>query len=154
MQPTFLDNILPTLKEPLFTAFLNRGSGGFYTFGYIPEMYSESSFTWVNSTSDWSTTITGWAIGNLSNMTSTLLEPIVDTGTPFILLPPDYCVEYYSSVTLFSQGSYHGETGFTYPCNVTLPDLYLQIGGYTANIKGEQLAGPDVGDGCKSFCVS
>jgi aspergillopepsin I len=128
---------------------LNRGSGGFYTFGYIPDFYPESSLTWVNSTSDWSTTITGLAIGNRSNVKSTNLGPIVDTGTPFLLLPPDYCVEYYSSIGSFQLGSYHGESGFVYPCNATLPDLYLQIGEYTATIKGEQFSGPEVSDGCK-----
>ena len=148
VQPTFLNNALPTLKEPLFTAFLNRGAGGFFTFGYIPEPYSSSSFKWVNSTSDWSTTITGWAIGNRSNMTSTGLEPIVDTGTPFLLLPPEYCTEYYASSGTFLQGTYHGEGGFTYPCDATLPDLYLEIGDYTATIKGDQIAGPEVGGGC------
>ncbi|PMD41074.1 acid protease [Hyaloscypha variabilis F] len=118
-----------------------------FTFGYIPEPYSETTLTWVNSTSDWSTIITGWAIGTPSNMTSTSLGPIVDTGTPFLLLPPDYCTEYYNSVTTVLQGSYHGETGFIYPCNTTLPDLYLKIGEYTATIKGDQIAGPEVGNG-------
>jgi aspergillopepsin I len=82
-------------------------------------------------------------------MKSTNLRPIVDTGTPFLLLPPDYCVEYYSSIGSFQLGSYHGESGFVYPCNATLPDLYLQIGEYTATIKGEQFSGPEVSDGCK-----
>ena len=154
IQPTFLENALATLREHLFTAFLNRGNGGVFTFGYIPEPYSETTLTWVNSTSDWSTTITGWAIGTPSNMTSTSLGPIVDTGTPFLLLPPDYCTEYYNSVTKVLQGSYHGETGFIYPCNTTLPDLYLKIGEYTATIKGDQIAGPEVGNGCKYHCFS
>jgi hypothetical protein len=118
-QPTFLETVLPTLKHRLFTAFLNRGSGGFYTFGYIPDFYPESSLTWVNSTSDWSTTITGLAIGNRSNMISTSLGPILDTGTPFLLLPPDYCVDYYSYLDSFQMGSYHDESGFIYPCNAT-----------------------------------
>jgi aspergillopepsin I len=96
-------------------------------------------------------TITGLAIGNLNNMTSTNLGPIVDTGTPFLLLPPSYCEEYYSSLGVFEMGSYHGESGLTYPCNATLPDLYLKIGGYTATIKGELLSGPEVSDGCKFF---
>ena len=81
-------------------------------------------------------------------MTTTNLGPIVDTGTPFLLLPPEYCTKYYASIGPFSQGSYHGEDGFTYPCNSTLPDLYLEIGDYTATIKADQIAGPEVGDGC------
>jgi aspergillopepsin I len=153
-QTTFLNNVLPTLPEPLFGAYLNRGKGGYYAFGYIPEEFPESSIKWINSTSDWSVTVTGWAIGN-STISPASLGPILDTGTPFILLPPEYCEEYYSSFP-FTLAGYHGESGFAYPCNATLPDLYLQVGDYTAHISGKQLSGAPVDDnpGCKYFSVS
>jgi hypothetical protein len=39
-QPTFFENIKPTLKEPLFTVTLKKNATGVYDFGYIdPEKY-------------------------------------------------------------------------------------------------------------------
>lgn len=39
-QPTFFENIKPTLKEPLFTVTLKKNATGVYDFGYIdPKKY-------------------------------------------------------------------------------------------------------------------
>lgn len=43
-QPTFFENIKPSLKEPLFTVTLKKNATGIYDFGYIdPQKYIVNS---------------------------------------------------------------------------------------------------------------
>jgi hypothetical protein len=63
------------------------------------------------------------------------IDAILDTGSSFINLDQKYVEMYYKNV----QGATLGGGGWIFPCNTTLPDLDITVGGYTAKVLGYTL---------------
>jgi hypothetical protein len=68
-QLTFFENVLPTLKEPLFTANLKHGEPGNYNFGYIDPTEYTGVIGWAPVTfpygypAYWQLDFTGFQVG-------------------------------------------------------------------------------------------
>lgn len=136
-QPTFFENIKPSLKEPLFTVTLKKNATGVYDFGYIdPEKYIEPlQYVPINTTRGyWEYTTTGYSIGD-GPMIKTSFQSIADTGTTLLLLPPAITRAYYASVAGAVMNATEG--GYVFPCNSLLPDLTVELtGGVKATVPG------------------
>jgi hypothetical protein len=140
-QKTFLDNVAPSLAEPVFTADLKKGAPGTYTFGAIDSTAFQGDLTYVNvdnSQGFWQFTSQSFAVdGGKTQQSTPGGQAIADTGTTLLIADPKIVNGYYAQV----QGSQNNTQagGFTVPCDATLPDLDLDVGGYTATISGADL---------------
>lgn len=135
-QKTFFDNAASSLESPLFTCDLKRGAPGSYDFGFIDDSKYTGEITYTNvdnSQSFWGFTTSGYAVGD-APMTDQAIDSIADTGTSLLLLPDDVVSAYYDSVEGSRNNQQQG--GYTFPCSASLPDLSLQIEGYTAVVPG------------------
>lgn len=141
-QKTFFDNAMPTLDEPVFTADLRKEAVGAYEFGRIDTTKFTGSMAWipVNTTQGfWQFATAGFAVGNGTTMQAAAGQAIADTGTTLMLTSQAVADGYYSQV----QGAQMDEDvgGITIPCDATLPDLILDVGGgaYQAVVKGADI---------------
>ncbi|OIW32773.1 acid protease [Coniochaeta ligniaria NRRL 30616] len=140
-QKTFFDNVMPSLAEPVFTADLRKNAVGAYEFGRIDSAKFTGAMAWipVNTTQGfWQFATAGFAVGNGTAQTATAAQAIADTGTTLILTSQEIADGYYGQV----QGAVNDATvgGVTVPCDATLPDLILDVGGiYQARVKGEDI---------------
>ncbi|KAF3070026.1 Aspartic protease PEP3 [Trichoderma lentiforme] len=141
-QKTFLDNVAPSLAEPVFTADLKKGAPGTYTFGAIDSTAFQGDLTFVdvdNSQGFWQFSSESFAVdGGATQQATAGGQAIADTGTTLLLADPIIVNGYYSQV----QGAVNDQQagGFTIPCDAQLPDLDLDVGGkYVARISGSDL---------------
>lgn len=151
-QKTFFENVMPSLKEPLFTADLRAGAPGAYEFGRIDASKFTGQMAWipVNTTKGfWQFTSEKFAVNGGPVQAATKGgQAIADTGTTLLLADPAVVQGYYSQVPQAENSQQMG--GFVVPCNAKLPDLDLDIGGaYMARIKGADINFAPVGNGGK-----
>ncbi|KAH6612800.1 aspartic peptidase domain-containing protein [Chaetomium sp. MPI-SDFR-AT-0129] len=126
-QKTFFENVMPTLLEPLFTADLRKGAPGAYEFGRIDD-----------SRGFWQVPSRKFAVGGSRWTRGPAGQAIVDTGTTLLLLSQHIVDGYYRHVPGAQRTA--GVGGVTFPCNTTLPDLHLDVGGvYTATVRGADI---------------
>lgn len=141
-QKTFFDNVMNDLAEPLFTADLRKEAVGAYEFGRVDTSKFTGDLTWipVNDTNGfWQFSTSTFAVGDGETQTGVEdSQAIADTGTTLMLSNPNVVSAYYSQVEGAVDDAETG--GITIPCDATLPDLLLDVGGiYTARVKGEDL---------------
>ncbi|KAH8913077.1 penicillopepsin [Coniochaeta sp. PMI_546] len=140
-QKTFFDNVMPSLAEPVFTADLRKNAVGAYEFGRIDSTKFTGNMAWipVNTTQGfWQFGTSGFSVGTGAAQTVAPAQAIADTGTTLILTSQEVSDGYYSQV----QGAVNNAQvgGMTVPCDATLPDLILDVGGiYQARVKGEDI---------------
>ncbi|KAI0880570.1 acid protease [Annulohypoxylon maeteangense] len=140
-QKTFFDNVKSSLAEPLFTADLRPQAAGAYEFGRVDTSKFTGAMTWVpvNTTAGfWQFTSQSFAVNGGTPQTSTAgAQAIADTGTTLLLADAAVAKGYYAQV----QGAVNDQQqgGFTFPCDATLPDLQLDVGGTMATVKGADI---------------
>lgn len=126
-QLTFLDNVMTQLKEPLFTANLQKGAPGNYDFGYVDRSAYDGDIAYTPislSTPYWQIFPSGYQVGS-GKFTSGRWTSIVDTGTSLLMVPQNIVDDYYMQVN----GSFiDRETAMVMiPCNADLPDFHFGI---------------------------
>ena len=141
-QKTFFDNVMPSLAEPVFTADLRKNAVGAYEFGRIDNSKFTGQMTWipVNTTLGfWQFTSQTFAVaGGKAQPSVANAQAIADTGTTLILANAKMVTGYYSQVKGAVNDAQVG--GFTVPCDATLPDLMIDVGGvYMARVKGSDI---------------
>jgi aspergillopepsin I len=141
--------IAKDLPEPYFVADLKQNAPGAWTFGGMPDGYEESEVSWLSRQGGWTIQVDGWSVAGKEMDNSTAIHPIVDSGTPFILMSPDRAGAFYSG----TNSSYTPGVGFVYRCDDTLPELRFHIGAYDAILLPEILKGYRVDDQCKFFFI-
>ncbi|KAG5993310.1 hypothetical protein E4U43_003538 [Claviceps pusilla] len=126
-QKTFFDNIMPSLKEPLFTVNLKHKADGTYKFGYIDpaDHNGPIAYSPVNTTGGyWTWTSTGYAVGSKPFHKTPIIN-IADTGSSLMTVPGKIASAYYDTIPgaryEFLQG------GFIFPCDAKLPDFTFGI---------------------------
>ncbi|EMC91743.1 hypothetical protein BAUCODRAFT_79696 [Baudoinia panamericana UAMH 10762] len=147
-QQTFFDNVKGQLKLPIFTANLEDGALGTYTFGEIdPTEYSgEIYYMAVDSSNGfWEFDSKTYTIGGSQRACTTCSPAIADTGTSLILVDDDVATAYWSQVAGATLSSRMG--GWVYPCSATLPTFGIAVGGYMAMLNGTDLEYSAVGGG-------
>jgi aspergillopepsin I len=139
--PTFMDNVASSLPEDVFTVDLKAGVPGSYDFGFIdPAKYvGEIAYAPVNSSRGyWGFNMDSFAIGAAAAPTpfsAASMYTIADTGTSINWLPTSLVTQYYNTIS----GAAYSDTwgGMTFPCDATLPDLTLYIGGQPRVMPGK-----------------
>jgi hypothetical protein len=155
-QKTFFENIKASLAEPVFTADLRKGATGSYDFGAIDRSKFEGELTWVpvNTTRGfWQFSSETFGVNGSAPQEGTSGgQAIADTGTTLMLADPKMVTAYYALVQGAQESKGFG--GFTFPCEATLPDLEVDVGGvYMARVSGEVLNFAPVGNG-REFDIS
>ncbi|EFQ33744.1 eukaryotic aspartyl protease [Colletotrichum graminicola] len=142
IQKTFFDNVMSSLAEPVFTADLRKKTVGAYEFGRIDNTKFTGQMNWapINTTSGfWQFSSEKFAVGDGKVQTGLVGgQAIADTGTTLLLANPTMVQAYYEQV----QGAKNDQTvgGITFPCNASLPDLMMDIGGaFMARVKGSDI---------------
>ncbi|KAK3896956.1 aspartic peptidase domain-containing protein [Staphylotrichum tortipilum] len=139
-QKTFFENVMPSLAQPLFTADLRRDTPGAFEFGRIDRSKFAGALSWVPTFTGrgfWEVSTAGFMVETRST-TMPAAQAVVDTGTTLMLVSREMVEGYYSHV--FGAEELPGAGGMTFPCNASLPDLFLDVGGgYTARIRGEDI---------------
>ncbi|KAL3444591.1 aspartic peptidase domain-containing protein [Aspergillus insuetus] len=148
-QLTYFDNVLPTLKQPLFTADLKHGRPGTYNFGYIDPAAYKGVIEWTPVTKPygyyayWQLDFTGFQVG-AGPYREHIINGIADTGTTLLYLPPAIALAYYSKVAgAFFDPSY---AAWLFPCTSILPEFVFGINGYRGVIPGEYIIFEPLGD--------
>lgn len=139
-QKTFFDNVQDSLAAPVFTANLRHDASGSYEFGAIDstQFTGTMQFVAVNTTQGfWQFSSSKFAIGNGTVQTGGAGQAIADTGTTLLLANANIVNAYYSTVTGAANDQQAG--GITVPCDATLPDLALDVGGQMATVKGTDI---------------
>ena len=101
-----------------------------------------------NSRGFWGFTCSGYKIGD-GELTDANIDSIADTGTSLLLLPNNVVDDYWSAV----EGAENSQTqgGYVFDCGATLPDLALQIEGYSAVVPGSYMSYAPTGQGNECF---
>ncbi|KAK3290433.1 penicillopepsin [Chaetomium fimeti] len=140
-QRTFFENVMPALAQPLFTVDLRRNTTGAYEFGRIDGSKFVGRLAWVPADTKrgfWQVSSTGFSVGSTTTMLAGAAQAIVDTGTTLMLVSKELSDRYYSHVVGAKRNPAAG--GITFPCNATLPDLLVDVGGvYTAKVRGPDI---------------
>lgn len=137
-QKTFFENVMPELKEPVFTANLKAGANGDYEFGAIDNSKFSGDLSWapIDTTNGfWQVSSQQFSVNGGTPIQVPGGIAILDTGTTLMLVNSAIVNGYYTQV----QGAANDPSigGVTFPCNATLPDLQVAVGdGYMANIPG------------------
>ncbi|CAM1505135.1 Fc.00g107720.m01.CDS01 [Cosmosporella sp. VM-42] len=138
-QKTYIENIQTKLALPIFTANLQKGKPGSYSFGSVdPTQYTgHISYTAVDqNTPFWKFRASGFQVGKNPFQTYTW-PAIVDTGTSLLLAPKHIVDAYYSKVTGATFDKYRGM--MTIPCDATLPDFTFGARLYRGVVPGHYL---------------
>jgi hypothetical protein len=139
-QSTFFENVMPSLAQPLFTADLRKDTVGAYEFGRIDATKFAGSLSWIPANTDqgfWQFPTGGFRVEKDTDDWKKVpgSQAIVDTGTTLMLVSKEVSDGYYSQVPGAQRTAAAG--GVTFPCNTTLPDLLIDVGGvYTARVGG------------------
>ncbi|KAF7558365.1 hypothetical protein G7046_g5807 [Stylonectria norvegica] len=148
-QKTFFDNVMTSLALPLFTADLRKEAVGTYEFGAVDSSKFAGDLTWipVDSTNGfWQFSSEGFAVGDKIEAATPGGQAIADTGTTLIIADEAIVQGYYAKVPGATLSNKAG--GVIFPCDATLPDLHLDIGGvYMARVKGADINFAENGDG-------
>lgn len=136
---TFFDNVKGNLASPLFTATLKHQAPGSFDLGYVDAAKHTGpiSYTEVDSSYGfWNITMESYTIGS-DSAKRYCLRGIVNTESPLILVDDSVVTAYYSEVA----GAAYDDTqgGYTFACNVFLPDITFSISGYNAVVAGKLL---------------
>jgi hypothetical protein len=139
-QRTFFENVMPSLAQPLFTVDLRRDTTGAYEFGRIDGSKFVGRLSWIPADTRrgfWQVSSTGFGVASAWTRVPAA-QAIVDTGTTLMLVSKELSDGYYSHVAGAKRNPAAG--GITFPCNSTLPDLFLDVGGaYTARVRGPDI---------------
>ncbi|KAE9969246.1 hypothetical protein EG327_010708 [Venturia inaequalis] len=138
-QPTWFDNIRPSLAKPVFCTGLKRRAAGTFDFGFIDaaKFVGEIVYTPVlngaRSRGYWDFQPAGFAIGAGAPRTASF-PAIVDTGSSQWYMPASIASAYWSSVQGAAQKTGYG---WTFPCESALPDIHILLqGGKKVTVKG------------------
>ncbi|KAK4188853.1 penicillopepsin [Podospora australis] len=142
-QKTFFENVMPSLAEPVWTADLRKGQVGAYEFGRIDHAKYTGDLTWIPSNTTrgfWKFDTSGFSVGSSTAPLKQIStgHAIADTGTTLMLVAKEVSDAYWEQVP----GAKFMPTvgGIAFPCNSTLPDLFIDVGGaYAAKVRGHDI---------------
>ena len=141
-QPTFFENAIPQLAQPVFTVNLKPGINGHYQFGdidYTAFHANQLQYVEVNTSAGyWQFDSASYAVGSGNIQTNGgASQAIVDTGSSMLYVDPAAVNAYYGKV----KGSVIDPRTnmIAYPCSEQLPDYHVAIGSQMATIPGALL---------------
>jgi len=142
-----MQNLLPTLDQPLFTVWLARvgaqdnvANGGLFTYGALDPVHCSATINYVPLTAQtyWQFLMTGVSVGTFSQNQN--WQVISDTGTSLIGGPTSTT----RSMALAVGGKYDASQGLYFvPCSGTYAPIVYTIGGMQYTIPQNQWVEPD-----------
>lgn len=143
---TYMENILPSLAAPVFTANLRAGRPGNYNFGFISRREHEGPIAYApvrQPSPYWEISVDGAGFGvegegGSFNATDALERVIVDTGTTLLLVPDELVEAYYDRVEGAGFDASWG--GYVVPCEAALPDWTFGIGEWRGTVPGKLMS--------------
>ncbi len=170
-QKTLMDNAIPSLDEPLFTADLKHGVrkcnrfahlvfgltlvclAGSYNFGFIDDNLYQGDLTYtpVDTRSGfWMITSSGYQVGS-DSFEERSYKGIVDTGASILLMPEWLTNNYYSGIDGAKYDKIHG--AWTLDCSSSPPDLTIGVeGGLGIQIPGNYMLYERHGNATENRC--
>ncbi|KAH0599460.1 hypothetical protein MHUMG1_02248 [Metarhizium humberi] len=140
-QKTWFSNILPRLKEPLFTVRLRHQADGSYNFGYIDKSQYTGDITYTPAfTDDLGHRLfkaSGYQVGS-GSFEKLSITGTADTGSTAVYLPNRVSDAYWSGVKgVTTQGGFLDSKAYNFPCGAKLPDFTFGIEDAKFTIPGE-----------------
>ncbi|KAI9884842.1 MAG: hypothetical protein M1823_003369 [Watsoniomyces obsoletus] len=135
----FFADIKPEISLPLFTVDLKKNEPGSFDFGFIDETKYQAPLKYTpvdTSEGHWKFNISGYQIGD-HPINQTSRAGIADTGTSLLMLDHEIVDDYYRQVQDARYESKSG--GWTYPCDVPIPDFTFLVDEYRGTIPGDFL---------------
>lgn len=146
-QVTYIQNILPELELPIFTANLKDSGPGNYNFGYlnVSEFVGDVFFFPMDlEVPYYQINANGYQIGYSEPYTAYTWNTIVDTGTSQLLVPQSIVDDYYAQVP---NSGLDEQTGMqVFPCDASLPDFIFGLGEYRGRLPGNYVSYGAVND--------
>ncbi|KAH7329476.1 aspartic proteinase [Stachybotrys elegans] len=139
-QKTFLENVLPSLEDRVFTSNLQKGRPGNYDFGYINKTQYTGDIHYLDARKNstfWHIDVPGYQVGKNGTQQNTTWNSIVDTGTTLLLVPSSIVNAYYTQVSGAGWDMFTGMIIF--PCESDLPDFYFTIGPHKGRVPGSYI---------------
>jgi len=132
--PTFMDNAIAQGLAPVFTANLNPGAPGTYSFGYVDPAQHAGDVTYVpvDNSSAGFTGFWGFAPSDAD-------AGIADTGTTLLLLSTAAVDAYWQQVAGARTVNQAGTNYYVFDCSTQLPAFSATIGGYVATVPGADI---------------
>jgi aspergillopepsin I len=146
-QPAWVFRNLELFETKVFASALKKDAAGTFDFGFINAKKYTGSLVYTLPINPYSPQVWAFVSSGLRLASGfPFISPavtIVDSGNPNIRLVPTLATAYYAQVenkTLVTEG---GISGYTVPCNATLPDLsfYIRDSNYVT-IPGSLLVEP------------
>ncbi|KAF3924569.1 Penicillopepsin [Orbilia brochopaga] len=142
---TFFENVMASLSNKLFTAYLRHAAVGSYDFGYIDKSkyLSASSaiqYTPINTQNGWWEFPSKYYKVSGKNYTiSAAATGIADTGTTLMLISGTAASTYYGTIKGAQNNPQVG--GYIVPCASanSLPPFYFNVGPYVASVSGANI---------------
>lgn len=130
-QNTILQNLLPTLRSPVFTTNFGLDGSGTYTFGNIPHSAYHAPLVNVPVATPnglWQFSSPAFSIAAHKTYTPLGAPAIADTGTSIMLVDSSVLTAYWRTVKGAVDSDYYG--GWVYPCSETadLPTFGVGMG--------------------------
>jgi len=127
---TFFENAIPVLKKSVFTASLKHNAPGSYDFGYIDSTKYTGTLRYAMIHPDngfWQVMSSAYQINGKQYNEPVGNTAILDTGTSLLMMSDKAVRTYWNQVP--GAGYSADQLAYIFPCNSTLPDLILKIGG-------------------------
>lgn len=139
---TFFDNVMPSLKKPVFSVDLRSDGTGTYEFGNVnTTKVAGGQLTTVPVDAEsgfWQFSSSRASIGTTLAMVENSSPAIADTGTTLMVVDDVVAKAYYEAVKGSRVDNAVG--GFVYPCDADLPDFGVAVGdNYMATIAGKDI---------------
>ncbi|KAL3705197.1 hypothetical protein TMatcc_008869, partial [Talaromyces marneffei ATCC 18224] len=147
-QPTFYDNVKPSLQTPVFAAYLKHNASGVFDFGFIDSSKYSGEIVYKDvdsSRGQWNVTLDGYSIGDTFSA-SDCFNAIVDTGTSLLLLDHEIVQNYYAPIPSSQFSLRHG--GWIFNCADDIPTFTVKIGPLDVVIPAEYLNYGSLGTSC------
>jgi aspergillopepsin I len=154
---TWFDNVRGQLAQPLFVSILKRNAPGSFDFGFLDKKKYVGDIAWVGVNSSkgfWDFKVEGFGVGN-GAIKRTNTYNIIDTGSSLWFMPQELVRDYYNKVP-GARGppatNMASLTGWTVPCNATMPDITLVVSGKRVSVPGKNVIYQPMGRGSKT-CI-
>ncbi|KAJ6260052.1 hypothetical protein Dda_5698 [Drechslerella dactyloides] len=138
---TFFENVMTSLSNRLFTAYLRHAAVGSYDFGYIDKSKYNGNlqYTAVSTGNGWwEFPSKYYKVGNTNYTLPATSTAIADTGTSLLLVSSAATKAYYSTISGAQANSQVG--GYIVPCAApNLPSFYFNIGPNVASVSGKNI---------------
>ncbi|EPS36448.1 hypothetical protein H072_10015 [Dactylellina haptotyla CBS 200.50] len=138
---TFFENVMYSLSNKLFTAYLRHSAQGSYDFGYIDSKKYNGTIKYTplaNANGFWEFTSNYYKVGETNYTHPEASTAVADTGTSLLLVSSDAAKNYYATVPGAQANSQVG--GYILPCTSrSLPTFSFNVGPNIASIGGQNI---------------